>query len=111
MLPLRALFMGGPWWGAFGLPGAYVTGLPILPLCPPASFGSVAPGEKLTKRRTMLQTNIARTGHVSPAILEFIARDAIRRAALAPTPADALDIAGDALLAVARIVQREVSHV
>lgn len=49
-------------------------------------------------------------GHVSPAIIEFIARDAIKRAALALTPSDALDIAGEALLALACIAQREVSH-
>ncbi|MDR5743266.1 hypothetical protein QCE73_08875 [Caballeronia sp. LZ029] len=53
----------------------------------------------------------AQTRHISPAIIEFIARDAIKRAALAPTYADALDITGDALLAVARIVEREISHV
>ncbi len=57
------------------------------------------------------QPSHALTGHISPAILEHIARDAIKRAAMAPTPASALDIAGEALLALARIAQREVPHV
>ncbi|AMM13349.1 hypothetical protein AX768_03705 [Burkholderia sp. PAMC 28687] len=52
----------------------------------------------------------ARSEHVSPAIIEFIARDAIKRASLAPTPVAALDIAGEALLALATLTQREVNH-
>ncbi|SAL19315.1 hypothetical protein AWB71_00922 [Caballeronia peredens] len=60
--------------------------------------------------RIMRQSLHAHTGHVSPAILEFIVRDAIKRAALAPSHAAALDIAGEALLAVAQILSREVSH-
>lgn len=42
--------------------------------------------------------------------IQFIAADALRAAALAPTYQDALDVAGDALRRVVEIARTEVSN-
>jgi hypothetical protein len=80
-------------------------------ICSPTPFSSGTRVNYSRRGRIMRQANHARTGQVSPAITEFIARDALKRAALAPTSDAALDIVGEALAILASITKREASHV
>lgn len=67
---------------------------------PPSSIGG----------RVMRQSTHAQTGLDVSKLIQDITRDAIKRAAVARTYADALDITGAALLAVAFLAKSGVQH-
>lgn len=54
--------------------------------------------------------SVLRAGSIDKSLTAEITRDALRRAALAPTYMEALDITGEALIAVATISRMEVHH-
>lgn len=58
----------------------------------------------------MRQSTHAQTGLDVSKLIQDITRDAIKRAAVARTYADALDITGAALLAVAFLAKSGVQH-
>lgn len=93
-----------------GSPGAYVTGLSTLP-CARSPHLTVGRGFVTHVRgRIMRQSQHARTGQDTTTLIQQITRDAIKRAAVARTYADALDITGAALLAVAFLAKSGVQH-
>ncbi|MEM5419644.1 hypothetical protein [Paraburkholderia ferrariae] len=53
---------------------------------------------------------VRRAGPIDNGLIGEITRDALRRAALAPTYMEALDITGAALIAVAMVSRMEVHH-
>ncbi|MEC5405140.1 hypothetical protein VOM14_06070 [Paraburkholderia sp. MPAMCS5] len=59
-------------------------------------------------REHNMSTTPSNRGH---ALIDEITREAIRRAAMAPTYMAALDITGAALIEVAMIAKMEVGHV
>lgn len=93
-----------------GSPGACVTGLSTL-LCARSPHLTVGSGLTAhTRGRIMRQPHHARTGQDTTTLIQQITRDAIKRAAVARTYADALDITGAALLAVAFLAKSGVQH-
>ncbi|WP_250865611.1 hypothetical protein [Caballeronia sp. INSB1] len=58
----------------------------------------------------MRQPTLALSGQKIQTLIEQITRDALKRAALAPTYMAALDITGAALIAVAMLVKTEARH-
>lgn len=90
---------------------------PVRGICPPSRHGfELLPTclksrpEVSSRSETMHQPSHARTGQDTTTLIQQITRDAIKRAAVARTYADALDITGAALLAVAALAKMGVQH-
>lgn len=106
----RASNYGWAWAGRLRPAGFLERRSSNLALCPPTPFGSGERVEPVLGGRIMRQSPLALTGQNIHTLIDEITRNALKRAAMAPTYMAALDITGAALIAVAMLAKSGVRH-